>query len=70
MRARDIPLSRFIRQAVLASLEKPPTEKPGPPTIQPKHSPEQALKVQAPTIPPGEWAKHPALRVQPLSLEG
>jgi hypothetical protein len=58
-RAHDTPLSQWIRQAVFASLEKPPTEKPESPEIQPKHSPEQASKVQGPPPPPGEWAKHP-----------
>jgi hypothetical protein len=52
-------MSQWMRQAVFASLEKPPTEKPESPEIQPKHSPEQSSKVQASTPPPGEWAKHP-----------
>jgi len=59
-RARDTPMSQWIRQVVFASLEQPPAEKPTSPEIQPKHSPEQAPKVQASTPPPGEWAKHPA----------
>lgn len=55
-RARDTPLSQWIRQAVFASMEIPPPNKEKPPMIQPEEKSEQTMEVQ---VPPPAAGEHP-----------
>jgi hypothetical protein len=63
MRARDTPLSQWIRQAVFARLEMPQQDKQKPPTIQPEEKSEQAMEVQVPLPTAGEHPDDYAARL-------